>query len=633
MSPSDEPRRTTRTFLVAGVALLLLAGTGGMTQALGTPALPTALEKAEAADERGEWKEPFDSEIPAVNLALTPDGDVIYYSGTEANHSHEGDEDEPHVHGDDASYFTRYPNRSESRVYDPSTGDISEPGGDPVVDLFCSGTTVRPEGDVLTVGGTDWRIFGDDGQPIVDNPEVRGTDEVFTFSAENDDWTSQPDLNVRRWYPTVIETADGGALAAAGIKNLSEANTHNAYLEKLDPGEKEWDLIEPSIQVAEGVSVDHMGQSGNTELAVANLPMYPKLFVVPSGPYEGQILYPANGDLWAPFGERPEEAIWGTHQVIDPNSGNVTIAGASPFSARNLGNAVPLMLDPDDGYDLEILSLGGTLERTGAATPTAEIVDASEEKITSEPVEPMDNPRWNPNSVLLPTGDVLTVGGAAFDNVLVHGQDKAPILEAELFDAEERTWKTMASMSLPRDYHSTAVLLPSGEVLVGGHVPLIVPPRDIRENVPGQDQRAVDKFEVFTPPYLKQGSETRAEITGSNKEPADPGQEEAVASVDHGESFTVGVTGIEDKADVESAVLIKPGAVTHTVDADQRGVRLEITDTFRSGGEVKVTLQAPPNPNVAPPGHYMLFVNEDVGDGVYPSPAEFIALGDDSLLS
>lgn len=629
--PDVEPTPRS-TLLLATTAALLLTGLGGFAQAITVPTGQALAEKATAADTQGQWQAPFDSEIPAVNIALTPDGDVVYYDGAEAkDHSHDGDPG-PHAHPDDATFFTTDAAPSESRVYDPSDGAITTPDDDPVVDLFCSGTTVRPDGDVMTVGGTKYPSLGEEGKPVADNPEIYGTDEVFKLNSEDDEsWTDEPDMNLRRWYPTVIETADGGALAAAGIKNLSEAETHNVYLEKKDPDTDQWRKVEPEFHVAEGVSIEHQGRVMNTELAPANLPMYPKLFVVPNGPHAGEVVYPANGDLWAPFGERPEEALWGTFQFVDPDDGDVTFAGASPFGPRHLGNAVPLMLDPADDHALDVLSVGGTLERTGLATNTAEIVSVEGDSIESEPAAAMDNPRWNPNSVLLPTGDVVTVGGASFDNVLVYGQDKAPVLEAELYDTSEDEWSTLASMQLPRDYHSTALLLPSGEVLAGGHVPLPDPPRDVRENVPGQDQNTIEKFEVFEPPYLHNDEDTRPEITSVSNQAADPADDTAVAAIEYQETFTVQVEGLDENPKEVGATLVRPGAVTHTVDADQRGIRLTVENVEDTGQGKKLELTAPPDANVAPPANYMLFVNEDLGGERFPSEAEFVQIGPDGF--
>jgi hypothetical protein len=58
-------------------------------------------------------------------------------------------------------------------------------------------------------------------------------------------------------------------------------------------------------------------------------------------------------------------------------------------------------------------------------------------------------------------------------------------------------------------------------------------------------------------------------------------------------------------SEVKSVVLVRNPTLTHLVDGDQRNVELPIVG--RSGH--RVTVAAPPDGNVAPPGPYMLFVN------------------------
>ena len=64
-------------------------------------------------------------------------------------------------------------------------------------------------------------------------------------------------------------------------------------------------------------------------------------------------------------------------------------------------------------------------------------------------------------------------------------------------------------------------------------------------------------------------------------------------------------------------------AVTHITDADQRTVNLE----FRETGGGRLSVQAPPNGNVAPAGYYYLFVLSDNGDGLTPSKARIVQVG------
>jgi hypothetical protein len=64
--------------------------------------------------------------------------------------------------------------------------------------------------------------------------------------------------------------------------------------------------------------------------------------------------------------------------------------------------------------------------------------------------------------------------------------------------------------------------------------------------------------------------------------------------------------------------LVRLGSVTHTFNANQRLVSLAFTE---SGGSVTIT--APDNGNLAPPGHYMLFIVDKAG---VPSVSKIVQL-------
>ena len=81
-------------------------------------------------------------------------------------------------------------------------------------------------------------------------------------------------------------------------------------------------------------------------------------------------------------------------------------------------------------------------------------------------------------------------------------------------------------------------------------------------------------------------------------------------------SFTVTVKG--GARGVKSVVLVRNNSNTHVIDADQRNVELRI---LRRRGD-RVTVAAPPNGNVTPPGPYMLFVNRASTGGLVPSVAK-----------
>lgn len=529
----------------------------------------------------GRWLEPFDGQVPAVNLAVLPDGRVLYYSGVEAD---ESDTDPTHL-----VFLTSTPVPGESRVWDPATGEITTPlaanrgGGD----LFCSGITVRADGRVMAVGGSEWYVIPDTGVP------VKGLKDTRFFDA--DAWTPGPDMAVRRWYPTVIELPDGDALVASGIKNLTDPSTHTSLVERFDDADGAWAPIASNA----------VATFGDVEVGPMNLPLYPRLFLMAGGPYEGRVFYQTTGTMWGPFGERPEEALWSLQQVFDPEAATWTVAGPSLFGARQHGAVVPLLLDPGRDYAPELLSFGGTLERSLVATPAAELADLSTAPPTNRLVPPMHHPRWHLNGVLLPDGTVLAVGGGTLDNVVVHGQENPPVLEAERYDPQAGAWEPLAAMQVPRMYHSTAVLLPDGRVLAGGHVPLPNPSKLLRDTI--NPQVVETRFEIYEPPYLFL-KETR------------PAIESAPASLAYDVEFEITVANL---GELHSVVLVRPGATTHAWDADQRGIRLDASLT----GPGTLTVRSPPQANVAPPGTYMLFVNEDVDGQAFPSRAASVRVG------
>jgi hypothetical protein len=214
---------------------------------------------------------------------------------------------------------------------------------------------------------------------------------------------------------------------------------------------------------------------------------------------------------------------------------------------------------------------------------------AAGDAISTKQTGDLNQPRWYSTGVLLPTGDVMAFSGSDRDEVATPGTE-LPVKQAELFDRETQKWQPMATATRPRTYHNTAVLLPDASVLVGGHAPI---PTLYTGNttIPGgfAPNRHDPSFELYRPPYLSCGPQPRIERAD-------------------GELGYGGRTSIDvdvPASDVKSVVLVRNPTLTHLVDGDQRNVELPIV--ARSGH--RVTVAAPPDGNVAPPGPYMLFVN------------------------
>ena len=169
-------------------------------------------------------------------------------------------------------------------------------------------------------------------------------------------------------------------------------------------------------------------------------------------------------------------------------------------------------------------------------------------------------------------------------------------LNADLYDPATNTFSSAGANSFARLYHSVALLLPDATVWVAGGNP-----------VRGTYERHI---EIYQPAYLFQSDGTPA---------ARPSITNVPASVSYGNQFTLQTP---DAASIGSVVLVRNGTVTHSFGMDQRMVGMSFT-----AGSGSLTVTAPPNGNVAPPGYYMLFILNNSG---VPSVASSFLLSSSS---
>src|SRR5262249_42945733 len=86
-------------------------------------------------------------------------------------------------------------------------------------------------------------------------------------------------------------------------------------------------------------------------------------------------------------------------------------------------------------------------------------------KVEVRKTQPMAYRRAFQNSVVLPNGQVIVIGGATFSFGF---SDNNAVLAPELFDPITETFTALPPMSVPRNYHSIALLLPDGRVMSAG---------------------------------------------------------------------------------------------------------------------------------------------------------------------
>jgi hypothetical protein len=383
------------------LALISLPSTtlfGGTNTATKGTKQTIAAQGSKLASQVGSWTAPVDLCPPdgncaiGANLAVMHNGLLLFY------------------------YFPRPGSGPGSRAVtlDPNTGVVTDVLMTAPRDIFCSGISIMPNGQVLSTGGN------------IPNPPNNHSGDWNTdiFDPVTSTWILGQDMNYARWYPSTIELSDGTMLEMSGpnedgtkIQNVLETYNYNTGI---------WTAL-PSSANMPAVTLDGTA--------------YPRLTLLKNGkvflsaPSTKSYLFDPIANSWrfvaSPlFGHR----YYAPH-VLLPGLTKILVAGGSPISKNG----------------------------TGTTTNTAEIIDISVKTPVWQYATSMNIARMNSNLVLLADGTVLAVGGGGGG-----GRFANPVLTPELYDPNTGLWTPMADQAAPRTYHSTAALLPDGRVLSAG---------------------------------------------------------------------------------------------------------------------------------------------------------------------
>jgi galactose oxidase len=321
------------------------------------------------------------------------------------------------------------------------------------------------------------------------------------------------------------------------------------------------------------------------------VPIGPFIGPDPLGVYRGDnhLWLIAASDGWA-FHAGPAAQM---HWIDTKNGGAVIAAGPRRDDAFAInGNAVV--------YDTgKILKVGGAAAyEGGTATDSAYVIDISDGPPAPAKVRklaPMVFPRAFSNSVVLPSGQVVVVGGM---NISKPFSDARAVYMAEMWDPRTEKFTRLAPMKTPRTYHSEAVLMLDGRVFVGGGGLC-----DVARTAPCNNH---PDAEILTPPYLLNADGTPA---------VRPVITSAPASAGPGMTITV-----KTDTDVKAFDLVRMAAATHSVNNDQRRIPLRIAGGHAASGYL---LPIPADTGTVLPGNYMLFARNASGQ---PSVAKVIQI-------
>ncbi|SFD02367.1 galactose oxidase early set domain-containing protein [Streptomyces aidingensis] len=516
--------------------------------------------------EFGQFTDFFPSPDYGVHIAQLPTGKILVFS-------FEPVEDNPNRETAPTQVIGAE-NAGRAFLWDPERGtgedaftavhppEVNMPDGldEPrPAPFFCAGHSFLPNGMLGVFGGN---LGGNHGT---------GAMLALVFDPWEEVWLQQPDMSVGRWYPTVVTGPDGRQLIFSGQSERGWG-TPTEIVERW-PAKDYAVPIGTSFQPEE-VPVDRFG---------ADAPFssdYPQAFALNDGLVytlgrnsDEQWVFDPRAETRADLPDRPDHPEGRKHPE------------------RWYGSSV-LLPNGTDGPEA-ILQMGGDPNDPATYLFKDGTWTVGEEKHFG---------RTQDDTLILPDGSLFTVNGAP--DIRDYGKGEynpnadQKYRQTELGDSSGENWELGPVQRLPRGYHSNAVVMPDGRIMItGDELQQIANDPDITDDMHGA-------IEIYEPAYLHRGD--RPDLGDVPRQ-----------TIRYGRHFDVG-TSTPDQ--VARAVVLAPSTSTHSINTSQRHLELEIT--ARDGDSLE--LLAPHSPEDAIPGFYMLFLLDE--DGV-PSEAQWIQFG------
>lgn len=446
---------------------------------------------------------------------------------------------------------------------------------------FCSGHAAidSSEGLILFAGGSG---PGEEGHPFAH------TFDPEKIDAGTNPWTTMDDMPApggERWYPSLSTLGTGKILVTAGrdkyVPPCDEDCDPPAYEDtpllfdpSVPPGQGQWSYL--------GVPDPPNYKYPKPSAKVVH--WYPFMFQIPDGK-----VFMGGGSN---FLDSPAEIHRDTYKL------DVMLKHWLPAVARAA----------EKGHSAVMYRPDKVMKGCGADPTLIEIIDLATGVAPAwTAADSMNIERHHGHLMPLVDGRVLAIGG----------HDAASGKGPEWYDPDESTpqWDLLAPVvgvpgQVRRNAHSTTVLLPDGRVIIaGGDYPV------------GENTVYLKTAQIFRPPYLFTDGppEQFIDDPGVNARPVITS---APDEINYATAFTVNTT---DAGLISKVSLVRLGAETHMFDQNTRYVPLEFTP---SAIPEEITVAAPTQANLAPPGWYMMFILKPSGrPGIeYPSIAKMVRL-------
>ncbi|WP_371799602.1 galactose oxidase early set domain-containing protein [Streptomyces sp. NBC_01707] len=408
------------------------------------------------------------------------------------------------------------------------------------------GTGTQDNYRVSGLSGSDTRnVYGIAQKLALDKKDFQGIREAYEFDPVAEKYITVDPMHEARWYPTLTTLDDGKVLALSGLDEIGQ----------IVPGKDE--IYDPKTRKWKYTGI------------VRKFPTYPAVFLL----NDGKLFYSGSNAGYGPADIGRDPGIWdlATNRFQK-------IPGLS--DADEMETSATIRLPPAQDEKFMVIGGGGVGE-SERSSEKSRLVDLKDPDPEFRDGASLDEGTRYPSATLLPDDSVLVTGGS--DDY--RGRGGSNVLQARLYDAKTDRYKRVADPAVGRNYHSGSVLLPDGRIMIFGSDSLYA---DRANSRPGVFEQ---RIEIYTPPYLYRGS--RPELTAGPKRLRRGGT--GMFTTSRGSTIT-------------SAKLMRPSAVTHVTDTDQRSVELGLA---RTAGGISVTV--PKNRALVPSGWYMLFVTDSKG--------------------
>lgn len=432
-------------------------------------------------------------------------------------------------------------------------------------DTWCSSGAVLSDGTLVQTGGYN------DGDHVIRTLRPRS----------NSGWVEFPGaLDQRRWYATDQILPDGRIIIVGGRAQFNyeyyPANSHGSVdlgflRETRDESENN---LYPFLHL---LPDGNLFLFANTRSILFNYRRNRVVREFPAIPGEYSRNYPSTGSsVLLPLDEN-----------LTPLEPEIMICGGAPPDAFRMKKQRVFL-------------------RASSTCGRLRIADDREPEWR---IEAMPMPRVMSDMVLLPNGDVMLINGAGSGSA---GWDGArnPVTRPLIYNPNRgigNRFTVMAASPRPRMYHSAAILVTDGRILVGGSNPHMC------YNFTGVNFPTDLSLESFSPPYLSPDYDSRRpRIIRVDK------------VIGYKKPFSLRFTVRElMRMSVVSVRIVAPSFTTHSLAMNQRMVVLRWDQAWYAGDTgYRVDAFGPSTAEIAPPGYYLLFL---VHSGI-PSSGKWVRI-------